>query len=63
MVVVTMRFPLGEKKALLTLFPAFCVAIGLGILLEVLVILRISHSFTVVSRPAVAMVKPFGWRL
>jgi hypothetical protein len=34
----------------------------LGILVEVFS-LRTSQSFTVVSSPAVAMVKPLGWRL
>lgn len=59
---VTIRLPLGEKKALLTLFPAFCVAIGVGILDDLDIFLT-SQILTVVSSPAVAMVNPFGCRL
>jgi hypothetical protein len=58
-VVVIILFPLGEKNALLTLLPAFWVATGLGILVDVFSFLT-SQSFTVVSSPAVAMVKPLG---
>jgi len=63
-VVVNKFFPLGEKKALLIDFELLCVANGFRLDRDWSPVnFRISQRFTSQSRPVVANVCPFGWRL